>query len=34
MAKVAACHDSAGYQAALKALGNGVTRDLPIVEGA
>jgi uncharacterized protein (DUF1330 family) len=29
-----ACHDSPGYQAALAALGDGVTRDLRIVEGA
>lgn len=29
-----ACHDSAGYQEALKALDGGVTRDLRIVEGA
>jgi uncharacterized protein (DUF1330 family) len=28
-----AAHDSAGYQAALKALGNAVERDLRIVEG-
>lgn len=28
-----ACHDSPGYQAALVALGDGVTRDLRIVEG-
>ncbi len=27
------CHDSADYQAALAALGDGVTRDLRIVEG-
>jgi uncharacterized protein (DUF1330 family) len=26
-------HDSAGYQAALKALGNGAERDIRIVEG-
>ncbi len=31
--KAAAAHDSAGYQAALKVLGNGVDRDLRIVEG-
>jgi len=31
--KAVAAHDSAGYQAALKALGNGVERDLRIVEG-
>ncbi len=29
-----ACHDSPAYQAALEALGDGVTRDLRIVEGA
>ena len=29
-----ACHDSAAYQAALKALEGGVTRDLRIIEGA
>ena len=28
-----ACHDSPGYQAALQALGDGVTRDLRIVPG-
>jgi len=28
-----ACHDSAAYQAALRALVGGVTRDLRIVEG-
>jgi uncharacterized protein (DUF1330 family) len=28
-----AAHDSAGYQAALKALGNGADRDIRIVEG-
>ncbi len=28
-----ATHDSAGYRAALKALGNGADRDLRIVEG-
>ena len=28
-----AVHDSPGYQAALKALGNGAVRDLRIVEG-
>ena len=27
------CHESPGYQAALEALGDGVTRDLRIVEG-
>jgi uncharacterized protein (DUF1330 family) len=30
--RAAAAHDSAGYQAALKALGNAVERDLRIVE--
>ncbi len=29
-----AVHDSPGYQAALKALGDGAVRDLRIVEGA
>jgi len=29
-----ACHDSASYQAALQALGDGATRDLRVVEGA
>lgn len=29
-----ACHDSPGYQAALEALGDAVTRDMRIVEGA
>jgi uncharacterized protein (DUF1330 family) len=28
-----ACHDGAGYQAALDALGDAVTRDLRVVEG-
>ena len=28
-----ACHDSPAYQEALRALGNGVERDLRIVEG-
>jgi uncharacterized protein (DUF1330 family) len=32
--KAIACHDSPSYQAALKALEGGVTRDLRIVEGA
>jgi uncharacterized protein (DUF1330 family) len=32
--KAIATHDSPGYQAALKALGNGADRDLRIVEGA
>ena len=31
--KAIAVHDSPGYQAALKALGNGAVRDLRIVEG-
>ncbi len=31
--KAAAAHDSKGYQAALEVLGNGVDRDLRIVEG-
>lgn len=31
--KAIACHDSPSYQAALKALEGGVTRDLRIVEG-
>jgi uncharacterized protein (DUF1330 family) len=31
--KATAVHDSPGYQAALKALGNGAVRDLRIVEG-
>ena len=31
--KAIAAHDSPGYQAALKALGNGAKRDLRIVEG-
>ena len=33
VAKAEAAHDSAGYQAALKALGNACERDLRIVEG-
>jgi uncharacterized protein (DUF1330 family) len=32
--KAIAAHDSPGYQAALKALGDGAVRDLRIVEGA
>lgn len=28
-----ACHDSDGYQSALKALDGGVTRDMRVVEG-
>jgi uncharacterized protein (DUF1330 family) len=31
--QAAAAHDSAGYQAALKALGNGAERDIRLVEG-
>jgi uncharacterized protein (DUF1330 family) len=31
--KAVAAHDSPGYQAALKALGNGAERDIRIVEG-
>jgi uncharacterized protein (DUF1330 family) len=31
--KAIAAHDSPGYQAALKALGNGAERDIRIVEG-
>ena len=31
--KAISVHDSAGYQAALKALGDGAERDLRIVEG-
>ena len=31
--QAAAAHDSPGYQAALKVLGNGADRDLRIVEG-
>ena len=31
--KAAAAHDSAGYQAALKALGDGAERDIRILEG-
>ena len=34
LAQAIACHDSPAYQAALEALGDGVTRDLRIVEGA
>jgi uncharacterized protein (DUF1330 family) len=33
VAKAAAAHDSAGYQAALRVLGNAADRDLRIVEG-
>ena len=31
--RAVAAHDSPGYQAALKALGNGAERDMRIVEG-
>lgn len=31
--KAVAAHDSAGYQAALKALGSGAERDIRIVDG-
>jgi uncharacterized protein (DUF1330 family) len=31
--KAAAAHDSPGYQAALKVLGNGAQRDIRLVEG-
>jgi len=34
VAKAVAAHDGPGYQAALKALGNGAERDIRIVEGA
>lgn len=34
LATAVACHDGAGYQAALKALDGGVKRDLRVVEGA
>jgi uncharacterized protein (DUF1330 family) len=34
VAAAVAAHDSPGYQAALKALGNGAERDVRIVEGA
>ena len=33
VAQAIAAHDSPGYQAALKALGNGAERDIRIVEG-
>jgi uncharacterized protein (DUF1330 family) len=33
MAKAIATHDSPGYQAALKVLGNAVERDMRLVEG-
>jgi uncharacterized protein (DUF1330 family) len=33
VAQAVAAHDGAGYQAALKALGNGAQRDIRIVEG-
>ena len=34
VAAAVAAHDSAGYQAALKALGDGAERDIRILEGA
>src|SRR5471030_907935 len=34
VAAATAAHDSPGYQAALKALGNGADRDIRVVEGA
>jgi len=34
VAKAIAAHDSPGYQAALKALGNAAERDMRFVEGA
>jgi uncharacterized protein (DUF1330 family) len=33
LAKAIACHETTAYQAALKALEGGVTRDLRIIEG-
>jgi len=33
VAQAIACHDSPAYQEALRALGDGVDRDLRIVEG-
>lgn len=33
LAAAIACHDSPAYQAALEALGDGVVRDLRVVEG-
>lgn len=33
VAQATAAHDSPGYQAALKALGNGAERDMRIIEG-
>ena len=33
VAQATAAHDSAGYQAALKELGNGAERDIRIIEG-
>jgi uncharacterized protein (DUF1330 family) len=33
LAQAIACHDSPAYQAALAVLGDGVTRDLRVVEG-
>ena len=34
MEAAVACHDSPDYQAALEALGDGVTRDMRLVQGA
>ena len=34
VAAAVACHDSAGYQASLKLLGNAAERDFRIIEGA
>lgn len=34
VAKAVAAHDSAAYQEALRALGNGAVRDVRVVEGA
>ena len=34
VAAAIATHDSPGYQAALKALGDGAERDIRIIEGA
>jgi len=34
VAQAIAAHDSAGYQRALAALGNGVDRDMRIIEGS
>ena len=33
LAQAIAAHDSPGYQAALKALGDGAVRDIRIIEG-